>query len=164
MTDSVDSSEWRVSAVYGTNLVRRWRPVVEIPALSLVLGFDDDLNWVQFVPQTGTVIPARPGGMLYYFRILDLVYEDFLQLIAERARTWSEDDLVLRGQELVSMLLADALGSESPVYVGMALRWCKSALLDERVKRALKDLVNSKRGTQMDRHTAARILRGGEAH
>jgi hypothetical protein len=97
--------------------------------------------------------------MLYFFRLLDVEYADVSSCFCRAAEELDEPSLVSRSEELVDMLVEDALGSRTATYVSRAVCWCQSISLSVAVRAALLELTRSKRGSQKDRHAALLLLK-----
>jgi hypothetical protein len=156
MSDGKDPQrEWRSARVRNSSEVRRWRPVIEGPPF--VLGIDDTGGLLQFVGQTNEVIPADSQNALFFLPLLDMEYADFVSRITDSASLGR--DLQTRAEDLVQVILGLALRQRASPYVERALRWLETLQPNDETREALRDLVDSRRGTQKLRQSAARLLR-----
>jgi hypothetical protein len=103
------------------------------------------------------VIPADSQNALFFLPLLDMEYADFVSRITDSASLGR--DLQTRAEDLVQVILGLALRQRASPYVERALRWLETLQPNDETREALRDLVDSRRGTQKLRQSAARLLR-----
>lgn len=154
-TKSRPVGSWHESPVRNTGEVRRWKSLISFR--SLALGVDEQGNWLQFVPQTGSLIPATSENMLFFLPLLDMEYPDFASQVA--CATENNDRLRESADDLIQKVVRLALQQRAPSYIERALSWLEHLAPNDDTRKALEELARSRRGTQRLRHSAFSILR-----
>ncbi|WP_159397778.1 hypothetical protein [Sorangium cellulosum] len=155
LTKNSPVRSWQESPVRDSNEVRRWRSLVATP--SLVLGIDEQGNWMQFVPQTGNLIPAVSEKMLFFLPMLDMEYAEFaLQLTCAIG---DDEELCAGASDLIQKVLSLALRQRAPPYIERALLWLDHIVPNDETRKALDEFAHGNRGTQRLRQAAFSILR-----
>jgi hypothetical protein len=106
----------------------------------------------------------RRMGYVPLLPLLELSHRDVAQSLRQSFR---EAGLREADFERISLrdLLVFALRSESNYWVGLAVRWLADGFpIDEAIVRAGDEMVESKRGTQADRHMLFKLIRRYERY
>ncbi len=106
----------------------------------------------------------RRMGYVPLLPLLELSYRDVAQSLRQSFR---EAELSDADFERISLrdLLVFALRSESAYWAGLAVRWLTDGFpIDEAIAHAGDEMVESKRGTQADRHMLFKLIRRYERY
>jgi hypothetical protein len=148
--DETTLRSWQVSPVRGSSETRRWRPMFCDD--SFVLGMDVGEQWVRFVVEAGTLIPADAQNFLFFLPLLDVEPSAFFEQIDKPLD--ATGNLRERAVDLLQKTLCVALRQRSDVYIHRAMTWLDSVPVNNDVRGALLELGRSKRGTQRLRQCA----------
>ena len=101
----------------------------------------------------------RRMGYVPLLPLLELPQQVVVQSLEQSFRDFGLSNVDFASVSLRDLLVC-ALRSESGYWAGLAVRWLSDGFpIDKTIVRAGDEMVETKRGTQSDRHTLFRLIR-----